>query len=70
MTDPDPSKTPPDALTTKDGHDDPRSPGVRRRLWKSQTTECKCSKCGKWSGFGLIEGYAPPYVYVCPECLP
>lgn len=59
-----------DAYRSAKGHDDPRWPGVRRRLWKSVNTECLCSVCGKWSGFGLVSGDAPPYVYTCPECLP
>lgn len=40
-------------------------PGVERRKARSGLSECKCSRCGKWSTFGMV--YAEG-VYVCPEC--
>lgn len=53
---------------TDQGAVDPRWPPVKRRMGTNGTTECLCSKCGKWIGFGIILGLAPPYRYECPEC--
>ena len=43
-------------------------PPVQRRVGRGGLSECLCSRCGKWSTFGIILGTQPPYRYVCPEC--